>query len=106
MSLNELKYSFIKQVSKMVISYKTILHILPLQMASLYNIAVALNLEWLYNKTSDLGIYYEKCCQIFTNFDKCTLCNVHVVTSKCIAKMLTVKCAAFLNSIKSKNACA
>ena len=29
-------------------------------MASLYNIAVALNLERLYNKTSDLSIDYEK----------------------------------------------
>ena len=44
-------------------------YILPLQMASLYHIAVALNLERLYNKTSDLGIDYEKCCQIFTDFD-------------------------------------
>ena len=34
----------------MAISYKTIPYILPLQMASLYNIAVALNLERLYNK--------------------------------------------------------
>ena len=41
-----------KWVNKMAISYKTILYILPLQMASLYNIAVALNLERLYNKTS------------------------------------------------------
>ena len=39
-------------------SYKTIPYISPLQMASLYNIAVALNLEQLYNKTSDLGIDY------------------------------------------------
>ena len=46
-------------------------------MASLYyNIAVALNLERLYNKTSDLGFDYEKGCQIFTDFDKCTLYNV------------------------------
>ena len=43
----------------MAISYKTIQYnILPLQIASLYNIAVALNLEQLYNKTSDLGIDY------------------------------------------------
>ena len=57
-------------------------------MASLYNIAVALNLERLYNinKTSDLGIDYEKGCQIFTDFDKCTSYNVHVITSKYIAK--------------------
>ena len=73
-------------------------------MASLYNIAVALNLERLYNKTSDLGIDYEKGCQIFTDFDKCTLYNVHGITSKYIAKMYTVKCAAFLKSIKCKNA--
>ena len=56
-------------------------------MASLYNRAVALNLERLYNKTSDLGIDYEKGCQIFTDFDKCTLYNAHVITSKYIAKM-------------------
>ena len=62
-------------------------------MASLYNIAVAFNLQRLYNKTSDFGIDYEKGCQIFTakskftDFDKCTLYNVHVITSKCIAKM-------------------
>ena len=43
-------------------------------MASLYNIAVALNLEQLYNKTSDLGIDSENGCQIFTDFDECT-CN-------------------------------
>ena len=51
-------------------------------MASLYNIAVALNLERLYNKTSDLCIEfdYEKGCQIFTDFDKCTFYNVHVIT--------------------------
>ena len=55
-------------------------------MASLYNIAVALNLERLYNKTSDLGIDYEKGYQIFTNFDKCTFYNVHVITSKYITK--------------------
>ena len=71
----------------MAISYKTIPYISPLQMASLYNTAVALNLERLYNKTSDLGIDYEKDCQIFTYFDKCTLYNVHVITSKYIAKM-------------------
>ena len=72
----------------MAISYKTIPYILPLQMATLYyNIAVALYLERLYNKTSDLGIDYEKGCQIFTDFDKCTLYNVHVITSKYIAKM-------------------
>ena len=71
----------------MAISYKTIPYILPLQMASLYNIAVALSLERLYNKTSDLSIDYEKGCQIFTNFDNCTLYNVHVITSKYIAKM-------------------
>ena len=69
----------------MAISYKTIQYnILPLQMASLYNIAVVLNLEQLYNKTSDLGIDYEKGCQIFTNFDKCKLYNAHVITSKCL----------------------
>ena len=85
----------------MAISYKTIQYnILPLQMATLYNIAVALNLEWLYNKTSDLGIDYEKGCQIFTDFDKCTLYNA----SRYIAKMKTVKCAAFLKSIICKNA--
>ena len=62
----------------MAISYKTIQYIiLPLQMASLYNIAVALNLERLYNKTSDFGIDYEKGCQIFTDFDKCTFYNAH-----------------------------
>ena len=33
-------------------------------MASLYNIAVTLNLEWLYNKTSDLGIDYKKGCHL------------------------------------------
>ena len=74
----------------MAISYKTIQYnILPLQMASLYNIAVALNLERLYNKTSHFGIDYEKGCQIFTDFDKCTLYkyNAHVITSKYIAKM-------------------
>ena len=71
----------------MAISYKTIPYILPLQMASLYNIVVALNLERLYNKTSDLGIDYKKGCQIFTDFDKCTLYNAHVITSKHIAKM-------------------
>ena len=44
-------------------------------MESLYDIAVALNLERLYNRTSDLGIDYEKGYQnIFTDFDKCTLC--------------------------------
>ena len=32
-------------------------------MASLYDMAVTLNLEQLYNKTSDLGIdYYKKGC--------------------------------------------
>ena len=56
-------------------------------MASLYDIAVALNLERLYNKTSDFGNDYEKGCQIFTDFDKCTLYNAHVITSKYIAKM-------------------
>ena len=45
-------------------------------MASLYNIAVALNLEWLYNKTSDFGIDYEKGCQTIPDFDKCTLYTV------------------------------
>ena len=69
-----------KWVNMMAISYKTIAYILPLQMASLYNIAVALNLERLYNKTSDLGIDYKKGCQIFTDFDK--LYNVHVITGK------------------------
>ena len=71
-------------------SYKTIPYILPLQMARLYNqynIAVALNLERLYNKTSDFGIEYEKGCQIFTDFDKCTLYNAHIITSKYIAKI-------------------
>ena len=73
----------------MAISYETIAYILPLQMASLYNIAVALNLERLYNinKTADLAIDYEKGCQIFNDFDKCTLYNAHVTTSKYIAKM-------------------
>ena len=71
----------------MAISYKTIPFILPLQVASLYNIAVALTLERLYNKTSDYGIDYEKGCQIFTDFDKCTLYIAHVITSKYIAKM-------------------
>ena len=57
----------------MAISYKTVPYILPLQMASLYyNIAVALYLERLYNKISDLGTDYEKGCQKFTDFDKCT----------------------------------
>ena len=46
-------------------------------MASLYNIAVALNLGRLYIKTSDLGIDYEKGCIIYTDFDECTLYNVH-----------------------------
>ena len=41
------------------------------------NIVVALNLEWLYNKTSDLGIDYKKGCQVFKDFDNCTLYNVH-----------------------------
>ena len=87
----------------MAISNKTIPYILPLQMASLYNIAVALNLELLHNKTSDFGIDYEKGCQIFTfDFDKCALHNAHVITSKYIAKMSTVKCAAFLKSINAK----
>ena len=56
-------------------------------MVSLYNnnIAVALNLERLYNKTSDLGTDYEKGWQIFTDFDKCIFYNVHVITSKYIA---------------------
>ena len=66
----------------------------------LHNIAVALNLERLYNKTSNLAIDYEKGCQIFTDFDKCTL----YIASKYIAKMKTVKCAAFLKSIICKNA--
>ena len=88
----------------MAISYKTIPYILPLQMAGLYNIAVALNLERLYNKTSDLDIDYENCCQIFTDFDKCTLYNAHVITSKYIALILTVKCTPFLKSMKSFNA--
>ena len=57
----------------MAISYKTIPYILPSQMASLYNIAISLNLERLYNKTSNLGIDYEKGCQIFNDFDKCTV---------------------------------
>ena len=70
----------------MKLAYKTIPYILPLQMASLCNIAVALNLEWLYNKTSDLGINYEKGCQIFTNFDKSTLYNVHGITSNTLLK--------------------
>ena len=62
-------------------------------MASLYNIAAVLNLERLYNTTSDLGIDYEKGCQIFTDFDKCTFYNVHVnkwwsgaVVSRCMFK--------------------
>ena len=88
----------------MAISCKTIPYILPLQMASLYNIAVALNLERLYNKTSDFGNDHEKGCQIFTDVDKSTLYNAHVITSKYITKMYTVKCAAFLKSIKCKNA--
>ena len=71
----------------MAISYKAIPYILPLQIASLYNIAVALNLERLYNKTSDFGIDYEKGCRIFTDFDKCTLYDAHVITSKYFAKM-------------------
>ena len=50
----------------------TMPYILPLQMASLYNKAVALHLEQLYNKTSDFGIDYEKGCQIFTDCDKYT----------------------------------
>ena len=54
----------------MAISYKTIPYILPLQMASLYNIAVTLNLQRLYNKNSDFGIDYEKGCQIYTDFDE------------------------------------
>ena len=54
---------------------------------ALNNIAVPLNLEWLYNKTSDLGIDYEKDCQIFINFDKCTLYNAHVFIGKYNAKM-------------------
>ena len=70
----------------MAISYKTIPYILPLQMASLYNLAVVLNLERQYNKTSDFGIDYERGYQIFTDFDKCTFYNVHVITSKYIAK--------------------
>ena len=76
-----------KVVNKMAISYKTIQYNLPLQMASLYNIAFALNLERLYNKTSDLGTDYKKDCQIFTNFDKCTMYIVYVITSKYIAEM-------------------
>ena len=54
----------------MTISYKTMPYILPLQTANLYNIAVALHLRRLYNKTSDFGIDYEKGCQIFTDCDK------------------------------------
>ena len=68
----------------MAISYKTIPYILPLQMASLYDIAVVFNLERLYNKTSDFGNDYKKGCQIFTDFDKCTYI---VIRSKYIAKM-------------------
>ena len=71
----------------MAISYKNIQYILPLEMASLYNIAVALNLERLYNKTSDLGIDYKKGYQIFTDFDKCTMYIVHAITSNYIAEM-------------------
>ena len=71
----------------MASSYKTVHYILPLQSASLYNIAVALNLERLYNKISDLGIDYENGFQIFTDFDKCTMYIVHVITSKYIAEM-------------------
>ena len=71
----------------MAISYKTIPYILLLQMASLYNIAVALNLERLYNKTADFDIDYEKGCQIFNDLDKCTLYNAHVTTSEYIAKI-------------------
>ena len=49
-------------------------------------IVVALNLERLYNKTSDLGIdyyyYYKKrLLNIFTDCNKCTWSNVHVITS-------------------------
>ena len=40
-----------------------------------YSIAVALNLE-----TSDLGIDYEKGCQIYTDFDKRT---VYIVQCTC-----------------------
>ena len=45
------------------------------------NIVVALNLEWLCNKTSDLCIDYKKGCQIFTDFDNCTLYNVQLSKS-------------------------
>ena len=62
----------------MAISFKAIPYILPLQIASLYNIAVALNLERLYNKNSDFGIdYYEKGCQIFTDSDN-VHCTMHM----------------------------
>ena len=84
----------------MAISYKTKQYnILSLQMASLYNITVALNLEQLYNKTSDSALIMKRAVK-FPNFDKCTLYNA----SKYIAKMKTVKCAAFLKSIICKNA--
>ena len=62
----------------MAISCKTMPYIFRLQMASLYNIAVALNLERLYNKTSDLGIdYYKKGCQIFTDLNN-VHCTMHM----------------------------
>ena len=48
-------------------------------------IAVALSLERLYNKASDLSIdyyYYKKrLLNIFTDCNKCTWSNVHVITS-------------------------
>ena len=72
----------------MAISYKTIPYILPLQMVSLYNIAVALKLERLYNKTSDSGNDYKRAVKyspILINVR--TLYNAHVITSKYIAKM-------------------
>ena len=71
----------------MAISYKNYTIYFTFTNGKLINIAVALNLEQLYNKTSDFGIDYEKGCQIFTNFDKCTLYNANVITSKYIAKM-------------------
>ena len=71
----------------MAISYKNYTVYFTFANGKLINIAVALNLERLYNKTSDFGIDYEKGCQISTDFDKCTLYNTHVTTSKYIAKM-------------------
>ena len=70
----------------MAISYKTTQYILHLQMVSLYN------LELLYNKSSDLGIDYERGCQIFNDFDKCTIYIVHCTMYMELHVNILLKC--------------